>query len=65
MSAKEETWCAHTMIAAIGNELTCCDCGRSFRDKEHVARVQHYETETGFVMEEENSSPKQGVGAGV
>lgn len=52
MSERREAWCAHTMIAKNGELLICCDCGRHFRDKQHIEKVQDHEAETGFVMTE-------------
>jgi hypothetical protein len=54
--ASVEAWCAHTMTAANAGELVCCDCGRSFTDREHVERVQENEAETGFIHDETAST---------
>lgn len=33
--------CAHTMAAKEPDGLRCCDCGRLFRDRADLERVQH------------------------
>lgn len=52
-----EAWCAHTMTAKEEGSIVCCDCGRRFKDAQHLERVQHYETETGLIMDAALSTP--------